>query len=96
LSNVELAVYGDLGALASILLIQARPVFSDLLNGRAELRVTVPAAVGALGFLVMYLAGGALAAYLGDALLAEATKPAQAIVYGIGWQSTIGGFLQST
>jgi hypothetical protein len=90
LSALETFEYGALGALGSLLFAQALPWGLALLHG-AELHITPTRIVGLVVVIAGTMALGGLVAYLiGDATAREA------VLYGLGWQGAIGGFIQGT
>lgn len=86
--------YGAAGAILGAFIVQLLPVGYSLLSGKSELQFSWSRLLGMVIILVGLVAIGGLAAVgLGHA--APATVPLQAIAYGLGWQSTVGGLLKS-
>ena len=81
--------YGALGALISLVVVQALPWGFALMRG-ADFSVSSRRVLGALIVIVGYMVAGGAVAYL----VGSATVPRHAIAYGLGWQGLIGGFLQ--
>jgi hypothetical protein len=82
--------YGALGALASLVIVQAIPWGFRLLKG-ADVHISVPRVLGLIVVVGGYMVAGAVVAYL----VGQATLPRHAIAYGLGWQGLIGGFLNA-
>ena len=70
-------------------MVQVLPWGLALTRG-ADLHITPSRVLGAILVVVAFLCIGGLVAVL----LGDATRPRQAIAYGLGWQGLIGGFLQ--
>lgn len=81
--------YGALGALISLVIVQAIPWGFALMRG-ADFHVSSRRVLGAVIVIGGYMvAGGVVASVIGDAKAAR-----HAIAYGLGWQGLIGGYLQ--
>jgi hypothetical protein len=59
------------------------------MNG-AEITFSFSRVLGFAIVLIIFMALGGLIAYL----VGDATDPRHALFYGLGWQGTIGGFIQ--
>jgi uncharacterized membrane protein YbjE (DUF340 family) len=81
--------YGALGALVSLVIVQALPWGFALMRG-ADFHLTPRRALGAAIVIAGYMVAGGIVAFL----VGSATVPRHAIAYGLGWQGLIGGFLQ--
>lgn len=92
LSNGEVFRYGVLGALMALAAVHVLPFAFELAKG-ATLTITVGRVIGVVLIVAVFVGvGGGIAV-----VLAQSTDGSkQAIVYGLGWQSTIGGFIQGT
>jgi hypothetical protein len=91
LSTGATFVWGAVGALFALLVVQVLPFAWQLTHG-TPLAVTLTRVLGFVLVVVIFIAaGGGVALLIGDA-----TQAKQAIAYGLGWQSTIGGFIQGT
>jgi hypothetical protein len=94
-NDVEIFLYGALGAMLGAFIVQLLPLGYALASGKLDrVPCTLARLVGVLIITVGLVAmGGVTALWLGDA--ARPTEAIQAIVYGLCWQSTIGGLLNA-
>jgi len=89
LSTWVLFAYGALGGFVALVAVQVLPAALKLAGG-ADLSLTVPKVLGlVLVFAIFSGLGGFVAFLVGDA-----TQAKQAVFYGLGWQGTLGGFIQ--
>jgi len=82
--------YGVVGGLAAYAVVHAMPFGVGLQQGR-ELHITLGRLLGVGIVLVIFLGLGGVASLI---LSSDTDGFKQQIVYGIGFQSTIGGALQ--
>ena len=72
--------------------MQVLPWAISLAHGE-EIQISIGRVVGAALVILIFLSLGGLTALL----ISDDSTPAKvAIAYGLGWQSTIGGFIQGT
>jgi hypothetical protein len=91
MTNVEIFTAGAAGALVALLVVQVLPFGLRLAGTEPTLTLTAARVFGWLLVTTVYItAGGVIALILaGD----DETTMKNALVYGLGWQSTVGGFL---
>lgn len=76
----------------ALAVVQVLPFAIELARGKSNWTLSVGRIIGAALVLTIFIgAGGVVALLIGDATVAK-----QAIAYGLGWQATIGGFIQGT
>jgi hypothetical protein len=81
--------WGAVGAIFALAVVQVLPFALQLVHG-AKLTLTLTRGFGFVLVVLIFIgAGGGVAVLLGDA-----TQAKQAVAYGLGWQSTIGGLIQ--
>lgn len=96
MTGVEIFFYGALGATLGAFIVQLLPIGYALAAGKTDVVFSWGRVIGALIIVIGLVAVGGLAALgLGTATAATATDPMEAIAYGLGWQSTIGGLLNA-
>jgi hypothetical protein len=78
-----------LGALGSLLFVQALPWGLGLMHG-ADLHLSWTRLLGCVIVVAGSMALGGLVAWL----VGDATAARQAVAYGVSWQALLGGFLQ--
>jgi len=88
LSSSTTFAYGAVGAVLALAVVQVLPYAFALIRG-AELTLSPGRVVGALLVLLIFIAGGGIAAIIAG----DASQAKQAIAYGLGWQATVGGFI---
>lgn len=91
LGDGDTFLYGALGALLALFVVQVLPTAFELAAGRAKLELSLSRVVGALLVMAIFVAGGGVAAFL----VGDAQEAKHAVAYGLGWQGTLGGFIQS-
>lgn len=85
--------YGALGGLGAMLITIVGPFLLQLRNSNVQLAVSGRAIAFVLGSIVFYVAVGVLATAL---LWQNDDVTRDALVYGLGGQATVGGFIQGT
>jgi hypothetical protein len=58
----------------------------------ADVHITLWRVVGAALVLLIFVSAGGFVAFL----VGDATHIKQAVIYGLGWEGTLGGFIQGT
>jgi hypothetical protein len=92
LSTWHMFVWGAAGALICLLAVEGIPLSRRLAVGELEWRPDPWRCIGALTFVVCFLAvGGGVAILVGGA-----TEPKHAVCYGLAWQGILSGYLRST
>ena len=90
LSDGDLFLYGAIGAVVALFVVQVLPFMFEALRRPTAPDVAwwkVPVALIIVG---IFLAGGGVAALIAG----DATNKGQAIAYGLAWQASIGGAIQ--
>lgn len=96
MTGAEIFLYGALGATLGAFIVQLLPIGYALAAGKADIVLSWSRVIGALIIVIGLVTVGGLAALgLGSATAATPTEPLEAIAYGLGWQSTIGGLLNA-
>jgi hypothetical protein len=96
MTGAETFFYGALGATLGAFIVQLLPIGYALAAGKTNVVFSWGRAIGALIIVIGLVAMGGLAALgLGSATAGTPTCPLEAIAYGLGWQSTIGGLLNA-
>jgi hypothetical protein len=76
----------------ALAVVQVLPFAIELAKGKANWTFSVGRLAGAALVLAIFIVGGGVVALL----IGDATVAKQAIAYGLGWQATVGGFIQGT
>jgi hypothetical protein len=94
LSDAEVTAFGAVGALVALLVVQVLPLGYRLASVDLEWTITPARVLGLLLIVFCFLVGGGVVALVlaGD----EGTTTKNAIVYGLGWQASLGGFLSGS
>ena len=89
LSDKDTFIYGAVGALVALIVVGILPLAYEIIRGAQPNVTPWTAAAAVVIFLAFMVCGGVAAVIAGDA-----TEARQAIVYGLGWQASIGGAIQ--
>lgn len=92
MSGSDAFLYGAIGAVIALLVVHVLPFAWALLGGASPMLSTWRV-IGALLVLGIFIAVGGVISIL---LVEESDDAKQAIAYGLGWQASIGGFIQGT
>jgi len=96
MTGAEIFIYGALGATLGAFIVQLLPIGYALAAGKTDIVISWGRVIGALIIVMGLITMGGLAALgLGSATAATPTDPLEAIAYGLGWQSTIGGLVNA-
>jgi hypothetical protein len=91
LTDAGVMAFGSVGALVALLVVQVLPLGYRLASTDVEWTITPARVLGLLLIVFSFLVGGGVVALVlaGD----EGTTTKNAIIYGLGWQASLGGFL---
>lgn len=96
MTGAEIFIYGACGAMAGAFIVQLLPIGYALASGKTDVVFSWGRVLGALIIVAgLVIVGGLAALGLGSATGEPPTEPLEAIAYGFGWQSTIGGLLNA-
>jgi hypothetical protein len=91
LSNGEMLQWGAVGALLALAITQVLPAAISLAGGGQGPKITPWRAFGAIVVVLIFAAGGGVAALL----IGDVTAAKQAVAYGLAWQSILGGAIKT-